>query len=57
MLSDMYPVDHRGRVLSWFYLAIPVGSALGFVIGGQVAEHHGWRAAFLVPVASALNSA
>jgi MFS family permease len=48
MLSDMYPARVRGRVMSYFYLAIPVGSALGFVIGGQVAEHFGWRAAFLV---------
>jgi MFS family permease len=50
MLSDLYPVDHRGRVLSWFYVAIPVGSALGFVIGAQVAEAFGWRWAFLVAV-------
>lgn len=50
MLSDLYPVDHRGRVLAWFYMAIPVGSALGFVIGAQVAEIYGWRWAFLVVV-------
>ena len=51
MLSDLYPVDHRGRVLSWFYMAIPVGSALGFVIGAQVAETAlGWRWAFFVAV-------
>ncbi|HEY1190291.1 MAG TPA: MFS transporter [Gemmata sp.] len=53
MLSDLYPVDHRGRVMAWFYVAIPVGSALGFVIGSQVAETSlGWRGAFylaLVP--------
>jgi MFS family permease len=51
MLSDLYPVDHRGRILSWFYMAIPVGSALGFVIGSVVAETSlGWRGAFLVAV-------
>ena len=51
MLSDMYPVDHRGRVMSWFYVAIPVGSALGFVIGSQVAETSlGWRGAFYLAV-------
>jgi len=48
MLSDMYPAKVRGQVMSYFYLAIPVGSALGFVIGGQIAEHFGWRTAFLV---------
>jgi MFS family permease len=48
MLSDLYPVDHRGRILAWFYMAIPVGSALGFVIGSQVADVSGWRQAFFV---------
>ncbi len=51
MLSDMYPTDHRGRVMSWFYLAIPVGSALGFVIGSKVADTPlGWRGAFYLAV-------
>lgn len=51
MLSDMYPEKHRGKILARFYLAIPVGSALGFVIGGQVAATSlGWRGAFLVVV-------
>ena len=55
MLSDLYPADHRGRVMSYFYLAIPVGSALGFVIGGQVADTAwGWRGAFLVAVVPGL---
>ena len=38
LLSDLYPVAVRGRILSWFYLAIPVGSALGYVFGEQVAR-------------------
>ncbi|MFO0801287.1 MAG: MFS transporter [Gemmataceae bacterium] len=50
MLSDMYPVADRGKVMSWFYLAIPVGSALGFVVGGLVAGAYGWRTAFQVVV-------
>jgi MFS family permease len=51
MLSDLYPIDHRGRIMSWFYMAIPVGSALGFVIGSVVADTSlGWRGAFLVAV-------
>ncbi len=48
MLSDLYPVARRGKVMALFYLAIPVGSALGFVIGGQIGENLGWRTAFLV---------
>jgi MFS family permease len=50
MLSDMYPVADRGKVMAWFYLAIPVGSALGFVVGGQVETLLGWRWAFMVVV-------
>ena len=41
ILSDLYPVAVRGRILSWFYLAIPVGSALGYVLGGQIANMAG----------------
>ena len=51
MLSDLYPERQRGKVLAWFYLAIPVGSALGFVVGGLVADTAwGWRGAFQVVV-------
>lgn len=35
------------RALSIFYVAIPVGSALGYVAGGQVAAAYGWRNLFL----------
>ncbi|MDB5313443.1 MAG: exuT [Gemmataceae bacterium] len=52
MISDLYPVERRGRVLSLFYMAIPVGSALGYVIGGQMAAATGtWRDAFIVTFA------
>ena len=33
-LSDLHPEYRRGRVLSVFYLAIPVGTALGYLLGG-----------------------
>lgn len=36
------------RALSIFYVAIPVGSALGYVAGGQIAAVYGWRALFLM---------
>jgi len=48
LLSDCYPPEKRNRVLTVFFVAIPVGSALGYVIGGLVGAHYGWRAAFLV---------
>ena len=50
IISDLYPVARRGAVLSWFYAAIPVGSALGFVLGGLITEHKGWRMAFYAVV-------
>ena len=48
VLSDCIPESQRARRFTWFYLAIPVGSALGYALGGVVAQHYGWRAAFLV---------
>jgi MFS family permease len=38
LISDFYPVRIRGQVLAWFYMAIPVGSALGYVLGETVAK-------------------
>lgn len=48
LIADMYPVARRGSVLAWFYMAIPVGSAVGYVWGGHLAvmEEWGWRWAF-----------
>jgi len=48
ILSDCYVAERRARVLGIFYAAIPVGSALGYIVGGVIGEAHGWRAAFLV---------
>ncbi|MGH9522776.1 MAG: spinster family MFS transporter [Terriglobales bacterium] len=47
-LSDYYAEDHRGRVMSVLYFAIPVGSALGYIIGGLLGHRYGWRAPFYV---------
>ncbi len=48
ILSDVIPEDERAAKFTWFYLAIPVGSAFGYGLGGLVAQAWGWRAAFLV---------
>jgi MFS family permease len=48
LLSDFYPAEQRNRVLTIFNVAIPVGAALGYLVGGLVGEHHGWRMAFIV---------
>lgn len=48
IIADVFPLLTRGRALSFFYVAIPVGSALGYAIGGFVAAHWSWHAAFFV---------
>ena len=48
IIADLFPLLLRGRVLSYFYVAIPVGSAIGYAIGGFVAAHWGWQTAFFV---------
>jgi MFS transporter, Spinster family, sphingosine-1-phosphate transporter len=46
ILADLFSIETRGRVMAIFYAAIPVGSALGYVIGGLIGAHLGWRWAF-----------
>jgi MFS family permease len=48
MIADQHPPARRGRAFAVFYAAIPIGSALGYVVGGLVDHLAGWRAAFLV---------
>jgi len=48
ILADFYPEDQRNRVLTIFNVAIPVGAALGYLAGGTVGEHFGWRMSFIV---------
>jgi MFS transporter, Spinster family, sphingosine-1-phosphate transporter len=48
LLADYFPLKSRGRVFAVFYMAIPVGSALGYIVGGIVDHAYGWRAAFFV---------
>lgn len=47
ILADLFPLKHRGKAITIFYIAIPVGSALGFVYGGEMQKLMGdWRWAF-----------
>ncbi len=48
VLADFYPERERNRILSIFYLAIPVGAALGYLAGGQLGSLWGWRTPFLL---------
>ena len=48
LVADYFPRERRGRMLSFFFLAIPVGSALGYILGGQLGQAFGWQKAFLI---------
>jgi MFS family permease len=50
IISDLFPVERRGQVLSWFYMAIPVGSAIGYMWGGKLESWLNWRWAFYTVV-------
>jgi predicted MFS family arabinose efflux permease len=54
LLADYFPDRQRSRVFAVMYMAIPVGSALGYVVGGAMDAHHGWRSAFFVAGAPGL---
>src|SRR5882724_3289223 len=43
LISDTFPPARRNNALTIFYVAIPVGAALGTIIGGEVAAHFSWR--------------
>ena len=47
LISDSYPPAKRNDALTIFYVAIPVGAALGNILGGFIGEHWGWRHAFV----------
>ena len=46
-LAEHYPQEKHAPVLAAFGLALPIGSALGYVLGGLVGQHWGWRVAFM----------
>jgi MFS transporter, Spinster family, sphingosine-1-phosphate transporter len=48
VLADFYPDRERNRILTIFYLAIPLGAALGYLAGGELGTLWGWRGPFLV---------
>jgi predicted MFS family arabinose efflux permease len=49
LIADSFPPLKRGRMLSIFFLGLPVGSAAGYFVGGYLAHYFGsWRAPFMV---------
>ncbi len=48
LISDYFGRERRGKALSFFVMALPVGSALGYILGGHLGEIYNWRSAFLI---------
>ncbi len=48
LLSDYFPKEVRGRVLSIFFLALPLGGATGYIAGAQITKHLDWHWAFFI---------
>lgn len=48
IIDDITPPEKKGKTLAIFFLAIPLGSALGYLLGGMIQDVWGWRAAFFV---------
>jgi len=57
ILMDLFSRGKRARVMSGFYLAMPIGGALGIGLGGWIAHHYGWRTSFFVVGAPGLLAA
>src|SRR6266403_3614606 len=47
LISDVFSSTRRNNALTIFYVAIPVGAALGYIVGGEFSSHLGWRYAFI----------
>lgn len=47
MIADHYPPRQRGRAMSVFMLAPQLGILIGLGAGGWIAQHYGWRHAFM----------
>ena len=48
LISDFFPERERNKVLTIFYTAIPVGAAIGYLVGEVVGSKYGWRMPFYV---------
>jgi MFS family permease len=47
LISDVFEAKRRNNALTIFYVAIPVGAALGYLVGGEMSARWGWRSAFI----------
>jgi MFS family permease len=47
LISDYFPPTRRGVAFSIYSIGLDLGLGLGFILGGWIGEHYGWRAAFI----------
>jgi MFS family permease len=48
LISDFFRPRQRSSVIGYFYLSPAIGISLSFFVGGLIAAHFGWRAAFFI---------
>ncbi len=48
VLADFWPEEQRNRILTFFYLSLPIGAALGYILGGTLGNAYGWRFPFYI---------
>jgi MFS transporter, Spinster family, sphingosine-1-phosphate transporter len=48
LISDMVPPERRSSALAFYSLGIPIGTLMGMIIGGTLADFVGWREAFII---------
>jgi MFS family permease len=46
MIAGLYPLDRRSRMMGLWNASIPLGSAIGVLLGGIIALRLGWKHAF-----------
>jgi len=47
-LAEWFPQEKRARIMALYALGIPLGSAIGYLLGGYLGQHFGWRNAFFI---------
>ncbi|MDI1366243.1 MAG: MFS transporter [bacterium] len=47
LIADYFPPERRATALAIYSLGLPLGALVGGVGAGLIAQHHGWRAAFI----------
>ncbi|MCU0728507.1 MAG: MFS transporter [Sphingopyxis sp.] len=46
LITDSVPPEKRSSAIAFYGLGVPIGSLLGLVVGGVLADAYGWRIAF-----------